>query len=324
MKPYSRLFFILFCGSLLGCSNGTSFGVGEKEDNFSSSIIYNNKVDIVWLIDDSSSMLAQQQKLSNEISAMIAQLNLLKMDYRMVVTTTSIGSGLSGGTYFGSPAVLTSSTPNLVNVLKERLLRGQMGSNLEQGLQSLQNLFSEDYINQAGAGFHRDEALLLINVLSDEDDQSPGSQASVVLALKNRLNTLKRPFKPNVGGWLMNFIGVVDTTCQNGFGQSLIGFRYLELVAESKGKSYPICSTALSEAVKGLQARVLEIITDYPLSAVPDISTIRVFKNGLLMPRSQVNGWDYIPASQVIRFYGTEIPAVDSAIRIEFLPASAG
>ena len=324
MKLYSRLFLILFCGIPLGCSNGTSFGVGEKEENFDSSIIYNNKVDIIWLIDDSTSMLVQQQKLSAQISAMIAQLNLLKMDYRMVVTTTSVGNGYSGGTYFGSPAVLTASTPNLVDVLRDRLLRGQTGNDLEQGLLSLQNLLSDNYINQAGSGFHRDEALLLINVLSDEDDQSPGSQASVVQSLKNRLNTLKRPFKPNVGGWLMNFIGVIDTTCQNGFGQSPIGLRYLDLVAESKGKSYPICTTALSEAVKGLQARVLEIITDYPLSAIPDIATIRVYKNGQLMPRSQMNGWDYIPTLQVIRFYGTEIPAVDSAIRVEFLPASAG
>lgn len=320
---YFRLFFFLSLSTLLACSNGASFGVQEKEEVFSSTL-YNNKVDIIWLIDDSLSMLGPQQKLALQVSEMIEKLNSLKLDYRMVVTTTSVGMGYSGGTYFGSPQVLTSATPNLVAQFQNRLVRGESGSNFEQGFLSLQNLLSPTFLNGAGQGFHREEALLLINILSDEDDQSPGTQASVVQSLVNQLNTFKRPFRPNVGGWLVNFIGVLDQTCQNDFGQSPVGRRYIDLVNSSNGTMYSICTPDLSQAVKGLQARVLEIITDYPLSAVPDLATVQVFKDGVRVPRSQSNGWDYVPNLRVIRFYGTAIPAVDSQIRVDFTPESAG
>ena len=320
---FVRLILLLSALSLMACSNGASFGVEDQKETFSSTL-YNNKVDIIWVIDDSTSMRVPQEKLAQQVQQMFEKLNSLKMDYRMVVTTTSVGNGFSGGTYVGSPQILTADTPNLISLFQSRLLRGESGSDLERGLLSVQNLLSPTYLSNGGQGFHREEALLLINFLSDEDDQSPGSASSVVQSLVTQLNAFKKPFRPNVGGWLVNFIGVVDTTCQNGFGQSLIGHRYLDLVNISNGTKYSICTPDLSQAVKGLQTRVLEIITDYPLSAVPNLTTVQVFKDGVLVPRSQVNGWDYVPAARVIRFYGTAIPAVDSQIRVVFTPESAG
>ncbi len=313
---------LIFAMLATGCSNGTRFGVAPTEDTFSSTL-YNNKVDIVWLVDDSSSMNIPQQKLAQTIPEMVSVLNSLKLDYRMVVTTTSMGNGFTGGRYIGNPAVLTASTPDLVGVLQTRLMRGEMGNNLEEGLSSLQTLMSPDHLNQLGAGFHREEALLLINVLSDEDDQSSGASASVVQSMVNRLNSFKRPFRPNVGGWLFNYIGVTGT-CMNGIGQFLIGQRYMDLAAMSGGASFPICSANLGDAVRSLRARVLEILTDYPLAQKPNVASIRVFKDGIMVPQSMVNGWDYIPTLQVIRFYGTAIPSVDSKIRVEFTPDSAG
>lgn len=312
---------LLILGVLVGCSNGTRFGVNPTEGNFNSTL-YNNKVDIIWVVDDSSSMNNPQQKLAQTIPELVSVLNSLKMDYRMVVTTTSLGSGYAGGTYVGNPAVLTGSTPDLSNILQSRLLRGEMGNNLEEGLTSLQALLSPEHLAQNGAGFHREEALLLINVLSDEDDQSAGASSSVVQAMMNRLNTFKRPFRPGVGGWLLNYIGVTGT-CMNGLGQYLIGQRYIDLAQASGGASFPICSANLGDAVRSLRARVLEILTDYPLASKPNVSTIRVYKDGVLVPQSQQNGWDYIPTLQVIRFFGTAIPAVDSKIQVEFTPASA-
>ncbi len=318
--------FILGLGLGLGlaaCSNGTSFGIGEQNATFDSSIKYNNKVDIIWVVDDSSSMQQHQQTLSSQIGGMVAKLNALKMDYRMVVTTTSVGSGYTGGKYLGSPAVLTASTPNLVGILQSRLIPGEAGSDKEQGILSLDNLLSNSYVSGDGQGFHRDESLLLINILSDEDDQTDGTSASVEQALKSRLDQLKQPFRPNVGGWLVNFIGVKDTTCKNALGFSPIGTRYLDLVQASGGDSFSICDVNLEDAVSKLQARVLEIITDYPLSVVPDVNSIKVYMNGVLIPHSSLNGWDYIPSLKVIRFYGTAVPSAAVSVKVDFTPAGA-
>ncbi len=320
LKSVGILFFLM---GLVACSNGTNFGIGAKEAAFDSTIKYNNKVDIVWLVDDSSSMQQHQVKLANEVNAMISKLNELKMDYRMVVTTTSVGTGFGGGKYIGSPKVLTQSTPGLASQLQSRLVSGEMGSDKEQGILSLQNLLSDSYVSGDGQGFHREESLLLINVLSDEEDQSDGTTASVVQAIKNKMDQFKKPFRPNVGGWLVNFIGVKDTTCKNGLGMSPIGYRYLDLVQSSGGKSFSICEANLKDAVASLQARVLEIITDYPLASTPNLDTVRVYMNGILVPRSNVNGWDYIPSLKVIRFFGTAVPSADVSVKVDYTPATA-
>ncbi len=320
LKSVGVLFFLI---SLVACSNGTSFGIGAEEAAFDSSIKYNNKVDIVWLVDDSSSMQQHQVKLANEVNEMIAKLNELKMDYRMVVTTTSVGTGYGGGKYIGSPKVMTQATGGLAGQLQSRLVSGEMGSDKEQGILSLQNLLSDSYVSGDGQGFHREEALLLINVLSDEEDQTDGTTASVVQAIKNKMDQFKKPFRPNIGGWLVNFIGVKDTTCRNGLGMSPIGYRYLDLVQSSGGKSFSICDANLKEAVASLQRRVLEIITDYPIASTPNLDTVRVYMNGVLVPRSNVNGWDYIPALKVIRFYGTAVPSADVTVKVDYTPAGA-
>lgn len=318
------LLSLLACSvGLVACSNGANFAIPSEKTEFDSTIKYNNKVDIIWVVDDSSSMKQHQLKLANEIGSVIAKLNELKMDYRMVVTSTSVGNGYDGGIYMGSPKVLSNSTPNLVNALKSRIVSGEAGADREQGILSLQNLLSDNYINGDGSSFHRDESLLLINILSDEEDQSDGSSSSVVQSLKTKLDQLKKPFRPNVGGWLVNFIGVKDSTCKNGLGMSPIGYRYLDLVQLSNGKSFSICDSNLQEAVSGLQKRVLEIITDYPLATVPNLDTVRVYMNGDFVPRSSINGWDYIPSLQVIRFFGTAIPSSDVTVKVDFTPAGA-
>ena len=74
LKSVGILFLSL---GLVACSNGTNFGIGAEEAAFDSTIKYNNKVDIVWLVDDSSSMQQHQVKLANEVNAMIAKLNEL-------------------------------------------------------------------------------------------------------------------------------------------------------------------------------------------------------------------------------------------------------
>lgn len=314
---------VLLLFSLVGCSNGTNFGIGAENAEFDSTIKYNNKVDIIWVVDDSSSMQPHQLKLAAEVNAMVTKLNELKMDYRMVVTTTSVGNGFTGGKYIGSPKVLTQSTPGLVSQLQSRLVSGEMGSDKEQGIMSLQNLLSDGYLLNEGAGFHREESLLLINVLSDEEDQTDGTSASVLQSIKTRMEQLKRPFRPNVGGWVVNFIGVKDSTCRNGLGIAPIGNRYLDLVATSGGKSFSICDASLKDAVTSLQARVLEIVTDYPLASTPNLDTVKVYMNGVLVPRSTLNGWDYIPALKVIRFYGTAVPSSDVSVKVDYTPASA-
>jgi len=61
----------------VGCGgNGAlaSFDVDQTTQTFVQKILYNNKVDIIFIVDNSSSMQQHQNSLSQQIPALVAAL----------------------------------------------------------------------------------------------------------------------------------------------------------------------------------------------------------------------------------------------------------
>ena len=307
---------------MVGCGK-QEFAVPDASLDFAQTVTYNNKVDIVLMVDNSSSMSQYQTKFSDEVPAMIDSLNRLGMDYNFAVVTSDMRTGGSGGMFLGSPKVLSKNTANLVNLLKARVLQGQAGSDLERGLQSVQEVLSPNYLANDGAGFLRSDALLAIIALSNEDDYSSASISS----LKTFFDTLKPKFKGTTQAWIMNFIGVPDlaSSCSTalGGGYKEPGLRYIELAQYTGGTIQAICDTSLAYAVDNVRKRIVEVLTDYYLGRRPKIDTIVVKKNGVVVPRSNVNGWDFLPDNNVVRFYGTSVPSVGESITVDFTPMDA-
>ncbi|MEN0060007.1 MAG: hypothetical protein AAGB31_14295, partial [Bdellovibrio sp.] len=158
---------------LTACSQEVAFDLPQTNNTFEGNVSYNNKVDILWIVDNSSSMLQPQRNLSNQIPSLVSKLNQLKMDYHMAVVTTSMGgTNPDGGKFIGSPKYVTSTTPNLVSTLTSRMVIGEAGSNNERGLESMATALSASYLANEGKGFFREDALLVVIALSDEDDKS--------------------------------------------------------------------------------------------------------------------------------------------------------
>lgn len=311
---------------LVSCSDSVKFDLPETQDNFGQVVTYNNKVDILWIVDNSTSMLKHQQRLSEQVPELVSKLNSLKMDYHMAVVTTSMGGDApDGGRFLGLPKFVTSSTPDLVNTLKGRLIVGEAGSNLERGLESMERSLSTSYLANEGRGFFRDDALLVVIALSDEDDFSKASSSAGVTYYTNFLDSIKAPWVDGSRSWVFNFIGVLSLTSQcktfNDFAS--VGLSYMGLADVSGGVKESICSSSLSSAVTNIRARIYQILTDFRLSAVPVVDSIIVKINGVNIPRSAVNGWDYLEASNSIRFYGSAVPAADASIKVDFKPRNA-
>jgi hypothetical protein len=318
---------LLVVGTLfqVGCGNGasSSFDVDQSSQKFGQKILYNNKVDIVWIVDNSSSMQQQQNRLSQQIPTLVAALQSLKMDYHMVAITTSMGLDGNGGRFVGSPAILTSATPDLQNVLASRIVQGEGGSNNERGLLSLETVLSPGYLAGEGAGFLREDALLAVISLSDEDDKSEHS-ASTVAAF---LDHLKPEVNNGRKSWIFNFIGVLDNSsqCRTYNDYSEPGLKMIQLAQLSGGNTESICSNTLGSAVNNIKARIVQILTDFYLASRPLEATIRVAVNGQLVEKSSTNGWSYFQdgTKYVVRFNGTAVPPADADIRIDFTPAEA-
>lgn len=325
------LFLMSFYGvmgfSLLACQNEVGFGVDQQSEKFNQKIAYNNKVDFLWIIDNSSSMTDKQNKLSEQLPGMLAVLDDLKLDYHMAFITTDIRDKVlptddvgNGGQFIGSPKFLGSDTPNLLAEIQKRIIQGSTGSPLERGLMSLERAFSPNYLATDGKGFLRSEALLVINVLSDENDKS-NKASSYYLDFLNKTKPLGAG---QPGGWLLNYIGVLDlkgNCSSNGYPDP--GYIFMDLASWSGGKSENICSQSLIEAVSSIRERIEQILTDYPLSTVPNPASIVVNINGVKVEESSVNGWKYISDINVIRFYGTAVPAADADILVDYDPAGS-
>lgn len=308
----------LLASSLLSACNKQTYSLPETTEEFSQSIKYNNKVDIIMMVDNSSSMSTYQDRLASQAGGMITALNSYGMDYRIVVVTTDMRGGGNGGVFVGTPKILTAATTNLSSVLTARIKQGNSGSDLERGLQSIETALN------AEKDFLRADALLAVVALSNEDDYSEYD----VNHYTQYFNTLKPKFKGVTQAWLVNFIGVPSlssncTTALDGIYKEP-GLRWIDLANASGGLNQPICDTTLALAVNNIRQRIVEVLTEYVLDRKPMIETIVVKVNGNLIPQSTTNGWEYIADGQRIRLHGSAVPSSASdKISVDFKPAEA-
>ncbi len=318
----SFIFAVIF---LSACGQAYDFGIPPSTDVFPSSVQYNNKVDMVFMVDDSPTMSYHHARLAETMPALVQSLLSLKMDFHIVVVSSSMSpSKLRGGKFLGSPKILTNATPNLAGALSQRLKLGADGATRESGIESIMTALSDKYLSTEGKDFFREDALLSIVALSNEDDHSGlGTAADYIQFFEQR----KKPFDNGQKSWVFNFIGTLDTSsrCPTNPDTSYTerGSTFISLVEASKGQMESICSNDLTPAIKNIKARIIQVLTDFKLSRKPDIASIQVYSNGVIVPRSNVNGWDYLPVENIIRFYGTWVPAADVAIKINFNPAGA-
>jgi hypothetical protein len=277
-------------------------------------------------------MTDHQNRLSAAIPDLIQKLLSLKLDLHFAVVSSNMagntnGKPADGGKFLGSPRYLTSSTSNLASNLAARIKVGEGGSNNERGMESLVTALSSPHIINEGAGFLRQEAYLVIVALTDEEDNSlvPGGSSQAMTYYTRFFDQLKPQTIPGVKNWVMNVIGKLSlsVSCSSFSESGSISEPYMSLATYSGGIKTSLCTNNLTGAVANIKARLVEILTDYRLNKVPSIETIRVVLNGQVVPRSQVNGWEYISSINSIRFYGSYIPKADASIKIDFTPDQA-
>lgn len=322
-----RLFLaaLIIAGSFaqVACSgNGAAvaYDLDQTGQNFGQKILYNNKVDIVFIVDNSTSMGQHQDSLSAQVPALVTALQNLKMDWHVVSISTSMGLNGDGGHFLGSPMILTPQSANLTTALQQKILLGEGGSNNERGLYSMETVLSASYLQGEGQGFLRDDALLAVIALSDENDKSGNSAAYY----GNLLDKLKPVGSDGRKSWIFNFIGVLENSsaCRTFNDYSEIGSIQMALADLSGGNKESICSSNLSSAVTNIKSRIVQILTDFYLKQQPVLNTLKVAVNGQLMAQDANNGWTYVEENgkYIIRFHGTGIPPADADIRVDFTP----
>lgn len=352
--------FLANCGG-----NSPSFSLLADSDSFNQSTgIVNDKIDILWVVDNSGSMQSSQDNLGREFNSFIGQFAAKSFNYKMAFTTTDAYRGrpefrnntkciefrdrildwncanVSGKTASGYK-VLTPTLPGaalLESVFVHNSNTGIWGGGDERAFQSFKEVLSHP-VNSA-YNFLRLDSFMAIVIVSDENDTSwDGTSAKSPL---NPTDPALHPIQSYVDyldtltgttgarrRYSVNAITIMDDACLSTLnaqtpGRSK-GTRYMDLANSTGGMSSSLCGN-FSESLQDLSDSILSAATQFRLSRLPIENTIVVTINGAVMQRDTgTGGWQYIAESNSIKFIGQAyIPPQGSSIKVDYDPVAYG
>jgi hypothetical protein len=240
------------------------------------------KMDIVFVIDDSSSMQEEQANLIANFPKFISEIDAFEadgaaLDYHVAVTTTSRdlkidpSPGDQGWDQHGINGLFLHDPT--CNMSRPWISRGEasasesfqcianvgiFGAGIEMPLDSMRAALSDRMADGLNKGFLRDDALLAIVILTDEDD---GSAPAIHYAAHSDYDndvakvdtyvTFLDRLKQDRGRWATAVIAG-DRACKSSFGSADEAPRLKSFVAQAgkNGKFSSICNGDLSVSLE--------------------------------------------------------------------------
>jgi hypothetical protein len=280
-----------------GSGSGSGSGVTETPRQC-------DKMDIVFIVDNSGSMDEEQQNLAANFPQFAAKIksymvsNGMPLDFRVAITTTGrdvdyqINLGGGFGTFPQSEQGengkfknncnntkrwLDPTDANFESTLACRANVGTSGPSIEMPLLMSKWSLAERVADGTNAGFLRDDALLALVMLTDEDDAST-TQNNFTMDASGTSPTdwgaaeqvqFLDQLKGNRSRWAAGVIAG-DGNCSSSFGSASNGARLKDFVSAANGSGYnqavfsSICdgdlTIGLQEALDLFQAACGQII----------------------------------------------------------------
>jgi hypothetical protein len=322
--PFVAAMAIAGLGMVTGCGSPQNFGLNPAAQSFGQVVTYNTQVDLMMVISTTSSMGKKQEQLASQFYPFINYLAKSQFDFHIAVTTTDMSANGAQGSFVGATPVLSKSTPNLQQIFVSNVSQGTSGSDLTRGLLAMQTALSPGLLSTKNAGFFRDSAMLAVVFMTDEDDESVNSTQSYI----DFLDKLKPPFPYGARGWVANSIVVpsLDDQCKTynststGNLYASPGMRYMDLSSASGGSVESICGPDLIAASSDIKERISEMLTRYHIDRTADPLSIKVFEDGVSVPKDATNGWTFDVPSNTITFHGTAVPGANSKVQVAYQP----
>lgn len=302
-------------------------------------------VDVLWVIDDSGSMGVEQVLLGTGFQAFAHRFLELGLDFHLGVTSADPRLTAEGGRLVGAPPVMTAATPDLEATFLQRAMLGTSGGPREAGLEAAKLALSPALLAGPNAGFLRNEAILTIVFLSDEDDQSLPHGVSEPSAADVDDPAWRAANLAPVQGYVDDFLGLKGGDPEKlflasiigdpigdpfdmqstGCGDAVGGFRYAEASAAT-GFWRSICGgesefRTLLEEIADEVTPVEPLPPDFATDYEPIPGSVTVSVDGVPVPEDPDSGWQWVPGTGVV-FSGATIPPSCSTVTIEYrLPA---
>jgi hypothetical protein len=275
------------------------------EDSFTQSATAQQKLDILWVVDNSGSMKDEQENLGKNFKAFIDKFSTLGIDFKMSITTTDTRGNNAGMPVKDSIEKLTSEELSkdrqaFLNNFNKMVQVGIRGWGYEKGLKA-----SESFSNRFAKSHFRDDAYFVIIYVSDEEDQSEKTVA-------NHLKQISK-WKSNAG--LVKAYSIVDTSNPVYNNSYLVsGFKRYKDMSDLTGGYIADINNDFYTTLLKMGNDIAQLTKSFPLSQVPyDISSIKVLVNGVEDTR-----WIFDPANRTIKFNEGQEPKANDTIVIKY------
>ena len=236
------------------------------------------KTDVLWVIDHSCSMYEEQTALTNNFDAFINYFIGSGLDWHVGVVSMDMTRGDHKGRLrtAGGLTYLDESSPSPAAIFREMAAMGTSGSGIEQGLATSYAAL-EEHRNDFNQGFYRNDAMLNIIVISDEEDQTTEIGLGEYIAwLKN--------LKSNTKDVTFSSIVCLQTGTLNGvfcgehlFSAMSTGIRYITVTEAIGGVLWDIRETDWSEVLEELGELAVGLKREFFLSDIPIPETLDVW-----------------------------------------------
>jgi hypothetical protein len=275
---------------------------------FTQSEQAQSKVDIIWVVDDSGSMGDEQNSLAYNFDAFIQDFMSKEINFRMAITTTD-PTKKRDGKMVCDWHVLNSlyaaiNRQNFVAMFEKCIKVGTKGSGHEKGLNAIDRFlyhYNDGNKSNRNDSFLREDAYLVVVIVSDEEDQSSRNVSHYIERL--------RSVKVNAGK--VKVFSIVNTKANTE--------KY-----ESKGVRYMTASKATNGVVADIDDSFYQILKDFGYDIINLLNRFtiahKIANNSIIV---EVNGiatteFTFDQITNSIKFNSGFTPAASSEIRVTY------
>jgi hypothetical protein len=309
----------LGCALLLAVTSGacSEFSIQDEDDKVVARVVLEDtftqaplpKVDVLWVIDNTPSMIEEQSALSSAIGEFSSRLDQAGLAWQVGVVHTDITSN-AAGVLQGQPWIITPGLADPATTLAEAASVGTLGQPPEAGLGAAYLALTDPLASDENRGFRREDAALHVVVVSDGDDDSGDilgdhpADAFLAFLLSEQTRT-GRPAR------LSAIVGDTPDGCTGPGGNALPGTRYIRIADDTDGIVGSICEADYLGIAAALADDSLSWPDTFSLSADPIPGTVRVEVDGVRLD----TGWTLEIAPPAVRFDSPPEPGVELRIR---------
>ncbi|MDX2109373.1 MAG: VWA domain-containing protein [Verrucomicrobiota bacterium] len=265
------------------------------------------QVDMLFVIDNSKSMREEQALLAKSFAAYIDQFIKRDLDFHIGVIVMEAGPGKLVAPRKLPQPFLTRDTPDLAKEFARLTTRGTGGTRAETAFLPL----IEAVKNPANASFFRQDALLSVVIISDEDESFGGRNENYLREkpeeLQQRLFDLKTALlnaKMGKRGLVRLDVVTAPDPIPKGCVTKISGVALTRAAKELGGSAISLC-----EDFSGPLVATGDVISQvaqrrFSLRQLPFVVSIQVLINDTPVAKDEKNGWSLDFDANAINLHG--------------------